>query len=258
MELDTAIDRTENFTMEDARRRIEQRRAARLRRQRRRWIFLTASGMIAASCLGFFLGTTTRSREPTPSAPEFSWAAIITEGLESTAAPEQIANEVQESSAQDLWSNDRSRIEIQLLSAPLDSETQWAIYSLCDYDDSLFCAVMAIAQVESRFKTDAVSDSGDSIGMMQINTRWHTDRMEALGVTDLTNPVQCVAVAISYLKELGRTFGVWTDSHILYMAYNMGPTGARNALQSGATSSSYSRAVMAVYEQYMVEIGGQT
>ena len=64
---------------------------------------------------------------------------------------------------------------------------------------------MAIAAVESDFNPRGIGDDGDSIGMMQINTCWHTGRMAALGVTDLTDPVQCAAVAIDYLLELEET-----------------------------------------------------
>ena len=114
---------------------------------------------------------------------------------------------------------------------------------------------MAIAWVESRFDTDAVGDNGVSIGMMQVNTRWHTGRMEALGVTDLTDPVQCAAVALDYLRELSEGYGFgWITDHDLYMAYNMGPGNARIAIDSGTASSGYSRAALAAFGEYAAEM----
>ena len=114
---------------------------------------------------------------------------------------------------------------------------------------------MAIAWVESRFDTDAVGDNGVSIGMMQVNTRWHTGRMEALGVTDLTDPVQCAAVALDYIRELSEGYGFgWITDHSLYMAYNMGPGNARAAIDSGTTSSGYSRAALTAYGDYEQEM----
>ena len=114
---------------------------------------------------------------------------------------------------------------------------------------------MAIARTESHFDTDAVGDNGVSIGMMQINTRWHTGRMEALGVTDLTDPVQCAAVALDYLRELSEGYGFgWITDHDLYMAYNMGPGNARTALNAGTTSSHYSRSVLAAFEECAAEM----
>lgn len=142
-----------------------------------------------------------------------------------------------------------------LESVPLDAETQAAILELCGGDRDTFCAIMAIAWVESRFDTDAVGDNGVSIGMMQVNTRWHTGRMEALGVTDLTDPVQCAAVALDYLRELSEGYGFgWITDHDLYMAYNMGPGNARIAIDSGAASSDYSRAALTAYRDYAQEM----
>ena len=142
-----------------------------------------------------------------------------------------------------------------LESVPLDAETQAAILELCGGDRDTFCAIMAIAWVESRFDTDAVGDNGVSIGMMQVNTRWHTGRMEALGVTDLTDPVQCAAVALDYLRELSEGYGFgWITDHDLYMAYNMGPGNARIAIDSGTASSGYSRAALTAYGDYAQEM----
>ena len=153
--------------------------------------------------------------------------------------------------AADLWSDDRSRIDVPLLDVPLESETQWAIFEQCGQDTDLFCAVMAIATVESGFDPQMVGDGGDSIGMMQINTRWHTGRMEALGVTDLTDPVQCATVAIDYLLELEGILEAGPGDHRLYVGYNAGPSRAKRT-----SSTAYSREVMAVYQEYIEEMEG--
>ena len=151
--------------------------------------------------------------------------------------------------AADLWSDDRSRIDVPLLDVPLESETQWAIFEQCGQDTDLFCAVMAIATVESGFDPQMVGDGGDSIGMMQINTRWHTGRMEALDVTDLTDPVQCAAVAIDYLIELEGELSAGPEDHKLYIGYNAGPSKAKRT-----SSTNYSREVMTVYQGYLEEL----
>ena len=180
------------------------------------------------------------------------------EAPEDTRPPVQITDPAgQETDAQDkpsasdLWSDDGSLRRIKPLDVALDAETQWAIYEACGYDPGLFSLVMAIAEHESEFKPDLQGDNGQSLGMMQINTRWHTDRMEALGVTDLTDPVQCAAVAIDYLQELESRYGFEAESEALLMAYNMGPSGARKALNEGRTSTDYSREIMTVYQGYL-------
>ena len=140
-----------------------------------------------------------------------------------------------------------------LRSVPLSPEAQWRIFDICGQDGDLFCAVMAIANQETGFDPSAVGDMGRSVGMMQIHFAYHTERMASLGVTDLTDPVQCAAVGISYIRELAEMFQVGTDSQILYLAYNMGPTGARKAMARGQYSSGYTRAAAASYEAYRQE-----
>ena len=157
-------------------------------------------------------------------------------------------------SSSELWSDDGTLHRIKPLDIPLEAETQWAIFEACEYDPGLFCFLMAIGQHESRFNPDTQGDGGDSLGVFQINTRWHTGRMEALGVTDLTDPVQCAAVAIDYLQELESRYGFEPESEALRMAYNMGPSGARKALNEGRTSTDYSREVMTVYQEYLEEL----
>lgn len=161
-------------------------------------------------------------------------------------------------SSSELWSDDGTLHRIKPLDIPLEAETQWAIFEACEYDPGLFCLVMAIAEHESGFDPETVGDGGSSLGMMQINTRWHTGRMEALGVTDLTDPVQCAAVAIDYLRELEARYGFEPESHELCLAYNMGPSGARKALADGITSNNYSESVLSTYQNYLAEIGGRT
>lgn len=151
--------------------------------------------------------------------------------------------------AANLWSDDRSRIDAPLLDVPLEAETQWTIFEQCGQDADLFCAVMAIASVESGFDSQTVGDDGDSIGMMQINTRWHTGRMEALGVTDLTDPEQCAAVAIDYLLELEGILKAGPEDHRLYIGYNCGPSRAK---RTGSTA--YSETVMGIYQEYIGEM----
>ena len=159
--------------------------------------------------------------------------------------------EAQEITAAGLWSDDRNRIDTPLLKVPLAAETQWAIFEQCGQDADLFCSVMAIAEVESDFDANLLGDGGDSIGMMQINTRWHTGRMEALGVTDLTDPVQCATVAIDYLLELEGILEAGPGDQGLYVGYNAGPSKAKRT-----SSTAYSREVMAVYQEYIEEMEG--
>ena len=73
-------------------------------------------------------------------------------------------------------------------------------------------------------------------------------------MTDLTDPVQCAAVALDYLQELARITGDGFSDHGIYMAYNMGPSGARRAQAAGIVSTDYTEAVLEIYRNYMTEM----
>ena len=208
---------------------------------------LRAGGLIygavsLALCTGITVGgaqwAISEGREPEPPAPVVTAPVLAIPGAPAIAAA-------------GLWSDDRSRIDTPLLDVPLEAETQWAIFEQCGQDADLFCSVMAIAEVESDFDANLLGDGGDSIGMMQINTRWHTGRMEALGVTDLTDPVQCATVAIDYLLELEGILEAGPGDQGLYVGYNAGPSKAKRT-----SSTAYSREVMAVYQEYIEEMEG--
>ena len=205
---------------------------------------------IAAAALILCIATIGFMGPPAAEAP----AATTQPAQDATAPAEQEADATDKPSASDLWSDDGSLHRIKPLAVDLDAETQWAIYEACGYDPGLFSLVMAIAEHESEFQPDLQGDNGQSIGMMQINTKWHTGRMEALGVTDLTDTAQCAAVALDYLRELVSRYGFEPESEALLMAYNCGPGGANRLIQAGTTFTDYSREVMRVYQGYMEEM----
>lgn len=207
---------------------------------------------IAAAALIICAATINFMGPPAAEAP----TATTPPAQDATPPAEHEADAQDKPSASDLWSDDGSLHRIKPLAVDLDAETQWAIYEACGYDPGLFCFLMAIGQHESRFNPDTQGDGGDSLGVFQINTRWHTGRMEALGVTDLTDTAQCAAVALDYLRELVSRYGFEPESEALLMAYNMGPSGARKALNEGRTSTDYSREIMTVYQGYLEELEG--
>lgn len=150
-----------------------------------------------------------------------------------------------------------------LPSLDMDYNTQLEIYmAACRCDPELFAAVMAIGTTESGLNPKAIGDGGNSIGMMQINTHWQEDRINRLGITDLTDPVQNALVAVDYIDWITERLDT-TDPYYhndLYMAYNMGWKGYRNATSAGYTSTEYSRDTLTTYWAYLREIqnGGVT
>jgi soluble lytic murein transglycosylase-like protein len=61
---------------------------------------------------------------------------------------------------------------------------------------------MAMIYTESRFQADVVGDSGQAYGLMQIQPKWHYQRMLDLNCTNLLDPKQNVTVGIDLLAEL--------------------------------------------------------
>lgn len=64
-----------------------------------------------------------------------------------------------------------------------------------------YYTVLALIERESCYHWDKVGDNGNSKGYMQIYEKWHTERMEAEGVTDLFNPYQNIRVGFNCLRE---------------------------------------------------------
>lgn len=106
-------------------------------------------------------------------------------------------------------------------------DTQILIIRLCEEYHIDPAVVMAMIHRESKFQVDAIGDNGEAFGLMQIQPKWHYQRMLDLNCTDLMNPIQNVTVGVDYLAELiERGNGLeWALA-----AYNAGATGAWNGL----------------------------
>ena len=115
-------------------------------------------------------------------------------------------------------------------------------YIVCQNYGVDYEMVFALIERESWCKWDAAGDGGDSVGYMQIQERRHKDRMERLGVTDLTNPFGNVRVGVDYLAELYAKTGNWMDT---LAAYNYGLNGAQKHLWSeGIHEYAYNTGIM--------------
>lgn len=113
---------------------------------------------------------------------------------------------------------------------------------LCKQYDVPYALVLAIIEQESGYEFDKTGDGGQSKGYMQIYEKWHADRMQKLGCTDLMNPYQNVRVGIDFLSYLLKKYGTIQDT---LAAYNYGEKGAREHLWSnGVYVYSYNTAIM--------------
>lgn len=110
---------------------------------------------------------------------------------------------------------------------------------------------LAVIERETDFR-NVVGDGGDSIGYMQIQERYHRDRMDELDVEDLMDPAGNFRVGCSLLAEL---LDRYATADMALMAYNMGATGAARVWERGIYESDYSRQVTDRAE-YWAEIIG--
>lgn len=81
--------------------------------------------------------------------------------------------------------------------------------------------VKAIIEEESGWCESAEGDNGNSIGLMQIQERWHKERMKRLGVTNLYDSEQNVTVGCDILSELLNKYGNYKDALSVYNSGNI-------------------------------------
>lgn len=107
-----------------------------------------------------------------------------------------------------------------LYDVPLSEDLQLHIIEQAEANGIDPAIIIAMIYKESSYRADNVGDGGNSIGLMQIQPRWHSGRMERLGCEDLYDPFQNVTVGIDYLAEmLDRYDG---DIEKALVAYNQG------------------------------------
>lgn len=127
-------------------------------------------------------------------------------------------------------------------------------YIICQQNGVDYALALAIMEVESGYKWDAYCSEG-SQGYMQVNVKWHEDRMDKLNVDNVENPYFNIMVAVDYLAELQGRFD--TEAEVL-TAYNYGVTGAyKHVWNKGLTETEYSKAVQQAKQRIEKQLGGE-
>lgn len=118
--------------------------------------------------------------------------------------------------------------------------------------------VMAVINVESRFRVDAVSEDG-ARGLMQIRpeaalevaqqTGSATDATaDALSPESLHDPTTNIKIGVSYLSYLQKRF---RDLRLTLTAYNWGPTKTQKTLdEQEEVPQDYATKVLETYDAY--------
>lgn len=128
---------------------------------------------------------------------------------------------------------------------PLSETVQDRIFDECEKHGINPAIVVALIEQESNFENYCVGDDGRSSGLMQIQTKWHLQRMIELGCTDLFDPCKNVTVGIDYLAELKEQ-----NANVFWvlMAYNGGVGYANEQTQSGNVSNFATSILLRAYE----------
>lgn len=107
----------------------------------------------------------------------------------------------------------------------LNTELNNQIQRYCvEYGDKYGIApelLMAIIERESM--GDKKAENNGCKGLMQVNEKFHIDRMKRLKVKDLYEVKGNILVGTDYLLEL---FEEYHEIYLVLMVYNMGPTKA--------------------------------
>ena len=136
----------------------------------------------------------------------------------------------------------RQQESIHIDGVKLNSKLQSWIFEYCDTKKISPCLVLAIIEQESECDPDCtyITETEESVGLMQIQEKWHRDRMDRLGVTDLTDPYQNIQTGIDYLLEL---FETKPEVEWVLNAYNGGKAYA-DKMQEKKIDTDYSQKIL--------------
>ena len=156
------------------------------------------------------------------------------EAVEETSAETEVYIPEESTEAEtEVVSPETTIVETEYYDVPLSHALQDYIFKLCEERDIEPALVIAIIERESKYEASTVGDSGDSLGLMQIQPKWHSERMVRLGAKDLLNPFDNVLVGIDILDELMDS---GNSLEWALMAYNGGNAYAYRLVSEGVIS----------------------
>ena len=131
---------------------------------------------------------------------------------------------------------------VPLYDVPLGEELQIHIIETAEANGIDPAIIFAMAFKESTYRVDAIGDGGNSLGLLQVQPRWHSGRMEKLNCPNLLDPYQNVTVSVDYLCELLSRYGSMDKA---LTAYNRG--------SYDGTVTEYATTVMAKANEMVVK-----
>lgn len=68
------------------------------------------------------------------------------------------------------------------------------------------CPELLMALIERESSGHADAQNGSCKGLCQVSEKWHKDRMEKLGITDIYDPEGNIRLCADYLTEMGAEY----------------------------------------------------
>ena len=106
----------------------------------------------------------------------------------------------------------------------LEYELQELVWAACEETGCPYELALAVIFRESTYR-NVNGDNGNSIGYMQVQPRWQQERMERLGVTDLSDPLSNFRVGCDLLAELIEKYGSVESALTCYNTGSPGTSG---------------------------------
>ena len=98
---------------------------------------------------------------------------------------------------------------------PLSRDEQELLWDACEEFGVPYALALGLIETETNFR-NITGDNGNSSGYMQIQRRFHGDRMDRLGVTDLMDPGGNFRVGLDFLTEQYNKYGDWGIALTVY------------------------------------------
>ena len=134
---------------------------------------------------------------------------------------------------------------------PLSKDLQDYTKKICkkygNVDETL---VYALIQQESNFNIKALGDNGRSKGLMQVQEKWHKERMKKLGVSSLMTAKGNIKVGVDILSE---KIDKYNDLGKALTAYNAGDGGAYTYYFSkGIYANDYAKKIISNKDKFKI------
>ena len=99
-------------------------------------------------------------------------------------------------------------------------------------EDYGICPELLMALIEKESSGRADAENGSCKGLCQVSEKWHSGRMDKLGITDIFDPESNIRLCADYLTELGAEY---EDIGLTLMVYH-GESNAENRAEAGLLS----------------------